>query len=167
MNFKKEVFRSIGCLSLFLLACTTTRVETAGLPGQYTEERTPIFGLVASSRKDKRLSASYPPAELINGLKSYRQRYNSLPRTLSDLFNYSLESQKAVAHMLNTRYSNLQTNWIAPDTLEISYNYSIRTRDQKRNDTQIILNDKSYKRKYVFVYYPGDSSVFVENQNLK
>lgn len=167
MTFKKYTFISFCCLPVLLLACTTTRVETAGLPGQYTEERTPIFGLEANTKKDKRLSASYPSAELINGLKSYRQRYNSWPRTLSDLFNHSLEAQKAVAHMLNTRYSNLQTSWIGPDSLEIFYNYSIRTKDQKRNDTQIILNDKSYKRKYIFVYNPGDSSVFVENQNLK
>lgn len=150
-----------------LSGCTTTRVEIAGLPGHYAEERTLLPGFAGYRKKDKLLLASYPPGELTDGLKNYRLRYHSWPRSFPDLFSFSTNAKKAVSDMLSTHYANLQMNWQSPDSLEIFYEYSPRTHDQKRNDQQIILNEKVYKRKYIFLYRPDDGSVLTENRNLK
>ncbi|WP_346237090.1 hypothetical protein ABDK00_012370 [Niabella insulamsoli] len=152
---------------MLLTACTQKWVETVGDPGHYSREYEPIFTFATAKKKEMRLAASYPPSGLIDGLKSYRIRYNAWPHDLNDVFRISLDARKDVAHMLETRFSDLKIRKATQDTLIITYKYHKMPKREEANSSQIILNRSKVSRQYVFAYNAKDSSLFIENMNIK
>ena len=155
------------CCIAIIFSCTTTRTEIPGLPGHYQDEREPLISFGPIKKNAKRLSASYPPDGLIDGLKKYRLRYNAWPRTLQDLFYISPDAQNAVSNMLSTNFSNIEMNWLTPDSLEMYYKYNTVSKEDQQKSSGILVNNKAFKRKYIFVYNTRDRAVFVENINIK
>jgi len=165
-RFLGDKFLLYLCM-VFLLSCSTKLTETVGKPGEFREEQHPMFGFSLSGKKKKTLAGSHPPSDLIDGLKKYHNTFNSWPPTFYELFAISPGAQKAVSNMLGTNFSGIAIQRSTPDSLEITYRYHSISKAGSRNSDMIILNNKSFKRKYVFVYDRKDKAIFIDNMNVK